>query len=209
MKPWLLDILACPLDKFYPLKLYIFNFDTKIEEFNDLLETYEKRDIEQIKNSDIFEITKKDNDILIRDNISIEYNSLTNYINLILSSIKELENIIDNSNNQMSIKCLNLILSDVREKIQTFAENANMENINEILPELFLLNKFKVGTEIESGVLFCENCNRWYPIMETIPMLLSDEFRDEQKEKQFLSQAIEKNLLDDKFLKQDIKPYNI
>ena len=45
--------------------------------------------------------------------------------------------------------------------------------------------------------------------METIPILLSDEYRDEKKERKFLALAIEKNLLDDKFLKQELKPYKI
>ena len=33
MKPWLFDILACPIDKHYPLKLYIFKFETNRDEF--------------------------------------------------------------------------------------------------------------------------------------------------------------------------------
>jgi len=209
MKPWLLDILACPIDKHYPLKLYIFNFDTNLEEFTDMLQIYENRNIDKIQSTNLVEFSKTEKELLIRDNITVEFNSITNYIHNIISSIKELENIIDKSDNQMSNKCLNLLLSAVQEKIINFTEDASIDNIDSILPELFLLNKYKIGTEIESGVLFCNKCNRWYPIMETIPILLSDEFRDEQKEKIFLSQAIEKNLLDDKFIKQDLKPYNI
>lgn len=37
MKPWLLDILACPMDKFFPLKLYIFSYETTAEEFKEFL----------------------------------------------------------------------------------------------------------------------------------------------------------------------------
>ncbi len=209
MKPWLLDILACPIDKSYPLTLFIFRFDTQIEEFKDMIQVYEKRDIERIKKSKIIEFSENENNILIRDNISIEFNPLTNYIKLIISSIKELENIIDKSDNDITKECLNLLLSDIKNKIIKFSENAIIEEVEKIFPELFLLNKYKIGTEIESGLLFCTKCNRWYPIMETIPMLLSDEFRDEEKEKTFLSRAIEKNLLDDKFIKQELKPFNI
>jgi len=207
MKPWLLDILACPIDKHYPLELYIFNFDTELVVFNEILSIYENREINEIKSTNFIEFSEKDNKL--RDSISIEFNSITNYIGNIVSSIKELENIIDRSNNQVSKKCLEIILSQVQEKIINFSQNADINKIENILPELFLLNKYKVGTEIESGILLCKKCYRWYPIMETIPILLSDEFRDEKKEKEFLSQAIENNLLDDKFIKQELKPYKI
>lgn len=32
MKPKLMDILACPIDKYYPLKLYVFKGKEEIEE---------------------------------------------------------------------------------------------------------------------------------------------------------------------------------
>ena len=44
MKPWLFDILACPIDKLFPLKLYIFSFETKPKELSSFIEIYEKRD---------------------------------------------------------------------------------------------------------------------------------------------------------------------
>ena len=49
MKPWLFDILACPIDKHFPLKLFIFTYETKQEEFESFLNVYQKRDIDQIK----------------------------------------------------------------------------------------------------------------------------------------------------------------
>jgi uncharacterized protein YbaR (Trm112 family) len=49
MKPWLFDILACPIDKSFPLELFIFSFETNSEDFQKLLEIYEKRDLEIIK----------------------------------------------------------------------------------------------------------------------------------------------------------------
>ena len=125
MKPWLLDILACPIDKFYPLELYIFNFDTDSAAFNEMLSMYENRTVNEIISTGIFEFSEKNNKL--RDKVSIEFHSITNYINNILSSIKELENIIDNSNNSMSKKCLNLILSQVQEKIRRFSQNINIE----------------------------------------------------------------------------------
>ncbi|MFX1260440.1 MAG: hypothetical protein ACFFAN_21535, partial [Promethearchaeota archaeon] len=59
MNPWLFDILACPMDKYFPLKLYIFSFETKQDEIQSFIEIYEKRDLEFIKKQKIFEILKE------------------------------------------------------------------------------------------------------------------------------------------------------
>ena len=88
-----------------------------------------------------------------------------------------------------------------------FIKDLNIEKLDELLPELYFLNKIKTEIEIESGLLFCEKCLRWFPIIETIPQMLPDEYRDEKKETQFLQ--TNKNLLDVEFLKQDLKPFNI
>ncbi len=43
-----------------------------------------------------------------------------------------------------------------------------------------------VKTEIVSGMLICPKCGRWYPIMEEIPIMLPDEyrFRDDERERE-------------------------
>ncbi|MFX1499966.1 MAG: Trm112 family protein [Promethearchaeota archaeon] len=79
--------------------------------------------------------------------------------------------------------------------------------MNDIFPELYFLNKIKIETEIESGLLFCDKCNRWYPIIDTIPQMLPDKYRDKQKDIEFLK--INKNLLDEEFFFQNLKPFNI
>ncbi|HEX7178273.1 MAG TPA: Trm112 family protein [Nitrososphaeraceae archaeon] len=45
-------------------------------------------------------------------------------------------------------------------------------NINEVL--------------IQEGMLSCPSCNRFFPIMDEIPILLPDELRDKQKDIEFL-----------------------
>jgi uncharacterized protein YbaR (Trm112 family) len=40
--------------------------------------------------------------------------------------------------------------------------------------------------EIAEGLLFCQECNRWYPIIEEIPHMLPDELRDEKEDLKFL-----------------------
>jgi uncharacterized protein YbaR (Trm112 family) len=207
MKPWLFDILACPIDKHFPLKLYIFSFETKTNDFNSFIEAFEKRSIEFIKQEDLIEISEENSNILIRDNIIIEKTKLNDYITLILLSIHELDNIFDRTNNKLSKKCFTIIQSLIKPKIQEFLENLNPTQLDDIMPELYFLNKIKTETEIESGLLFCEKCNRWYPIVDTIPQMLPDEFRNEEKEIEFLQNN--RNLLNEEFLNQELKPFNI
>ncbi|MHA1281341.1 MAG: Trm112 family protein [Promethearchaeota archaeon] len=207
MKPWLFDILACPIDKFYPLILYIFKYETKSEEFKVCLEIFNNRDIEAIKKENIIQIKKENDKILISDSIFLKKSSLHNYLSNILSSIKELNNFFDKSDNEGGKKCLELLRTIVKDSLEKFSENPNIENLDNILPELYLLNKYKIETEIESGLLFCEKCKRWYPIIESIPQMLPDDYRDKKKDLEFLKTV--KNLLDEGFLNQELKPYNL
>src|SRR5215210_9070646 len=55
--------------------------------------------------------------------------------------------------------------------------------------ELFELNtrksngsdREKEELTIEEGILYCSKCNRFYPIIDEIPIMLPDELRDKQK----------------------------
>lgn len=52
------------------------------------------------------------------------------------------------------------------------------------------LEIFEIETKedlIISGVLYCNNCSRYYPIIEEIPILFPDELRDRNSEIQFLN----------------------
>ena len=207
MKPWLFDILACPIDKYFPLKLYIFSFETKAEEFQAFIDIYEKRDLTFIKEQKVIEVSQEKDFLFIKDNITIEKSPLKSYLGLIISSINELDNIFDRTKNTHSIKCFNIVKIKIKQKIVEFLNNFKFNNIENIFPELFFLNKIKVETEIESGLLFCDKCNRWYPIIDTIPQMLPDQFRDKKKDIEFLK--INKNLLDEEFFNQNLKPFNL
>lgn len=207
MKPWLFDILACPLDKHYPLELYIFSFETKPDEFQKFINSYENKDINLIKRENIVKFIKEGENFFIKDDIIIEKTPFKEYFNLILSRIDEIEHIHDISLDEISKKCFEKIKTSIRYNIKTFLISSNPQNFENILPELFFINKIKIETEIESGILFCKKCGRWFPIIETIPQMLPDEYRNEEKEIQFLK--INKNLFDKQFFKQDLKPFNI
>jgi len=207
MKPWLFDILACPIDKNFPLKMYIFSFETKPIDFRTFIEIYQKRNIDFLKNEELIEVFQENEKIFMKDNVIIERVELKDYVNLVILSIEELENIFDKTTNIPSKECFKILKSIIKLKILEFSEKMNPNLIDDIIPELYFLNKIKMETEIESGLLFCKKCNRWYPIIETIPQMLPDEYRNKEKEIEFLK--INKNLLDEEFLNQDLKPFNL
>lgn len=60
--------------------------------------------------------------------------------------------------------------------------------------------------EIAEGILICQKCNRWYPIIEEIPHMLPDELRNEIEEKSFLKNYKEKI---PNFIIEQGKPFNL
>ncbi|TFF98024.1 MAG: Trm112 family protein, partial [Promethearchaeota archaeon] len=68
-------------------------------------------------------------------------------------------------------------------------------------------NRLMVETEIEAGLLLCEKCNRWYPIIDTIPRMLPDEYRSKEEELEFLKAY--KDRLNENFLDLDLKPFKL
>lgn len=60
--------------------------------------------------------------------------------------------------------------------------------------------------EISDGILLCQSCARWYPIMEDIPRMLPDDLRNKNQDVAFLSRwrsEIPKTVLDSG------KPFNL
>ena len=63
-----------------------------------------------------------------------------------------------------------------------------------------------IKLEIKTGVLYCSNCKRWYPIIDEIPRLLPDNYRKKEEDVEFL------NMYRDKIpdeIKMNGKPYNL
>lgn len=207
MKPWLLDILACPIDKHFPLQLYIFSYETETQDFQDFFEIYKARDLESIRSEKIINLNKDSEGFLVKDLIVIKETAVEEYLNKILQSINELKNIDDRSQIDIIRKIYSLALNEIQEKIKTFVQKKQFQNLNKILPELYLINKLKIDVEIESGLLFCEKCNRWFPIIDTIPQMLPDKYRDRKKEIKFLKNK--KNLLDKSFFRTELQPFGI
>jgi len=49
-----------------------------------------------------------------------------------------------------------------------------------------------ITKEIESGLLYCSKCSRWYPIEDDIPRMLPDNLRDRNEDINFLIKYREK-----------------
>jgi len=87
-------------------------------------------------------------------------------------------------------------------KLFIFSKNAVDRNINEQKPlcELYCSYMDKKVSEIQNppceeciryeiveGLLYCDNCKRWYPIIDEIPRMLPDNLRRKEDELKFLS----------------------
>jgi uncharacterized protein len=56
-----------------------------------------------------------------------------------------------------------------------------------ILTEINVIRDENTDDEIiNTGVLYCDRCTRFYPIIEQIPVMLPDDLRDKQKDLEFL-----------------------
>jgi len=207
MKPLLLDILACPICKYFPLKLIILKWETSGSKFVKLLDAYRKKDLDVLKNAtkirrgkdkieDGIIITQNEN-VLIRDQMVRKNTDIINYLKELESKFENFKVIEDHTEENYS-SYLSLIKLDVIKRILDLKSNIINKNLKEIaldnqnkiikdiLPEIYALNWFFQFSEIEEGVIFCEKCTRWYPIMETIPQMLPDDLREKSNEINFL-----------------------
>lgn len=73
-------------------------------------------------------------------------------------------------------------------------------------PELELFIFKEDEREIETGLIVCSQCNRYYPIKSTIPVMLPDDLRKEEEDLKFLS--INKEDIPEKILSEG-KPFSL
>lgn len=177
-----LDILACPIDKNFPFKLYIFSFSTNPEEIKNFLSLYRNKRIKFINNKKIINFYKRNGNQYVKDIIINKESLLEEYLKDILSKIDLLEYVINKSENAIINDCMEIITSEVKNHIDAFSLSLKDNKIEELLPDLFLVNTILSDLKIEAGVLFCQKCNRWFPIYEAIPHLLPDTQRDMKEE---------------------------
>jgi uncharacterized protein YbaR (Trm112 family) len=184
MKPWLLNILACPIDKHHPLEAYFFRWETSAEEIKKL-KAGEAQPSEELKKKHM-QLVKQLTDGTI--------------------SPPALGKIVDKSGVQDAAD----MLAVSRDKIaQLEGEETEEKLLNEHADDLYTIHSYLNMMEVDAGLLVCPECGRWYPIgsaVETIPEMLPDDLREQDRDLKWLEEW--RQLAPDHVIK-DGKPYNL
>ena len=203
MKLWLLEILACPIDKSFPLELTVFkwedegNLDDKI---NQLIEMYKNKQVLPPKTETPLHLEiRDDNKIYINDFLILKPTPLEVYLQELINKLAELDFVHDISQWQGEIAlkmCSETIKENLKEALKKITEMSKINPTHEdseeimkiyesIIPDLEFLNLFKYNLEIDEAVIKCSKCNRWFPVFETIPQMLPDEVRNSETDRKF------------------------
>ncbi|MHA1521221.1 MAG: Trm112 family protein [Promethearchaeota archaeon] len=205
MKLWLLEILACPLDKAFPLELTILGWQNPNKTHPKLTHLLEGYATGQVLFSDMESPIKfiiEDSDspsrpktgAIINDELIIKPTLFREYLAQIIEKIGELDVVHD-----VSIPVGEEILSLIRTTIKTHLsealaklsksaadEGAESNIFEDIRLDLELINLYKYYLEIEDAVIVCPECHRWYPVFEAIPQLLPDGIRKPEEDATFV-----------------------
>ncbi len=202
MKLWLLDILACPIEgcKSYPLKLKIFSWETQKENFEKVLEDIQKKDLLFLKKAlkDRITIDESGFTVKIEDEMTKEPLPLKDYLKTFAEKLDILTTIEDLSGTSSA--------QLVKKALETRKEKPPASLTPELTTNIYLINWLLYRAEVEEGLMICEKCNRWYPIIETIPHMLPDDLREAKEDKAFLEKW--KNNIPRKILNEG-KPFNL
>ncbi len=172
MKPWLLNILACPIDKHHPLEAYFFKWETTEEEM-------EKINRESGKPSQYF---KK------------QYLHLAKQIADGTISSPALREIRDETDSKDALE----LYADVKNFLERLKYKNELEEkglIRDFPEGIDVLYRYLNLIEVEEGLLRCPKCDRWYPIgsaIETIPELMPDDQREKDRDLEWLSKWMHK-----------------
>ncbi|MHA1646640.1 MAG: Trm112 family protein [Promethearchaeota archaeon] len=146
MKLWLLEILACPIDKAYPLECTILNWKEKKDKSNpekiktdqspittntnhqdpieQLMQNYKKRQILSLNDKTPiipeYRIEENGDSFYIKDLLIIKPTEFTDYLNALMDKIGELDVVHDKSE-WHGEEALNLIRTTIKSKL----DNAN------------------------------------------------------------------------------------
>ena len=202
MKLWLLDILACPMEgcKNYPLKLKIFTWETKKEDFKKVNEDLEKKDLTFLKKNLKGRITinQSGSTVSVEDEMTKEPVPLKEYLKTFaekLDILKTIEDLSDTPSVQLIKKAQEIKKGKLPSSLTP-----------ELNAHIHLLNWLLYRAEVEEGIMLCDKCGRWYPIIETIPHMLPDDLREVKEDKEFLEKW--KDKIPKKVLNEG-KPFNL
>jgi uncharacterized protein YbaR (Trm112 family) len=226
MRIWLLDILACPICKYYPLDLRILNWETDQKAFSRIESAFKNRELSVLEENSILTLPNgkkdkcvkitEDGQIQVEDEFSREKRPLRDYLKNLDEKVKSTQTISDVTESS-AVAVLEEIKSKVIDKIgktlkqtQSVRSKADIDGekkiLGDLLPEIHLLNWYFFLTEVDQAVIVCKKCQRWYPVIETIPHMLPDDLRNSDEDIAFLKKWSHR--LPEKVLNEG-KPFNV
>ncbi len=162
MKPWLLNILACPIDKHHPLEARFFSWETSAEELRKIAS-------EAGEPSPHFRKS---------------YRHLAKQLKDGTISPSAMRAIKDATGSEDSAR----LLADSVEamsRLEQILDRPEEELLRDFPEDIDRLYRLLNLLELDAGLLVCPECGRWYPIgsaVETIPELLPDDLRERDRD---------------------------
>jgi len=200
MKPWLLNVLACPICKHHPLDAYFYSWESSKEEIKKACEKAGEPIEEHMEN---YKMMMKDfvDDIIsppaiekIKDETENELTIKT--LEKVRQTISELLEKEDIKEVMKKFKKLEEeVESKGREAIEKEKEKIVEDVAKKYVKELSILYNYMMLLEVKEALLYCPNCNRWYPVgnqVEGIPEMLPDELRNKHVDLKFFEKWKEK-----------------
>lgn len=166
MKPWLLNILACPIDKHHPLEARFFSWETSQEEMRKIAS-------EAGEPSPHFRKS---------------YGHLTKQLRDGTISPSAMRAIEDLTGSEDSAGLLAGAVEAVG-RLEQALDKPEEELLRDFPEEIDRLYRFLNLVEVDGGLLVCPECGRWYPVgsaVETIPELLPDDLRERDRDTAWL-----------------------
>ncbi len=162
MKPWLLNILACPIDKHHPLEARFFSWETSEEEMHKIAS--EAGTPSHYFRKSYRHLAKQ----LLDGTISP-------------AAVRAIEDVTGSRDSAG-------LLAEAVEavgRLEQVLDRSEDELLREFPDDLDRLYRFLNLVEVDAGLLVCPECGRWYPVgsaVETIPELLPDDLREEERD---------------------------
>jgi len=166
MKPWLLNILACPIDKHHPLEAYFFRWETPEEKIKEIAADAG----------------------LPSPDIKLRHEQLAKQLIDGTVSPAAMKNIVDKSGSTSALGLLAVTI-DTLHRIEKIPDKCEEDLLKDNDQDLDALDRFFNRIELDAGLLVCPECGRWYPIgsaVETIPEMLPDDLREEERDLDWL-----------------------
>ena len=168
MKPWLLNVLACPMCKHYPLDAYFFKWETPEEDMRII--------VEQSGTPSTLLLDRYRHTVgqILDETITLE-------------PIQRIRDLTENSFSQVLLEeAVDALGKLIRVKEKGTSEREVLARFG---GEVDTLYRYLNLVEVEEGLLVCGRCSRWYPIgssVAAVPEMLPDNLRERGKDLDFL-----------------------